>query len=165
MPRFTIRPAGPEDIGALDFALRSLSADLGDTHKATVADLAAAAFAEHPSFRALLAENGNETVGATVFSPLFSTRMGSPGVYVSDLWVGPAARGSGLGRRLLAAAMAEGNALWGARFIKLAVHHDNEDAQAFYERLDFIEIAGEHSLILSGAALTALEGGCDEGLS
>ena len=165
MPRFTIRSAGPDDIDALDLALRSLSVELGDGHRATAADLAVASLRDHPSFRALLAEGDGETVGAAVFSPLFSTRMGSPGIYVSDLWVGSAARGSGLGRRLLAAAMAEGSTVWGARFVKLAVHNDNAEAQAFYQRLGFVESAGEHSLILSGAALTALEGGGDESLS
>lgn len=157
MPRFTIRSVGPGDIDALDYALRQLSGDIGDDHKAGTADLAAAAFGKHPSFRAVIAEVDGKTAGVAMFSPLFSTTRGSAGIYVSDLWVGPAARGSGLGRRLLSAAMNEGRATWGADFIKLAVYHDNADAQAFYERLGFVESAGEHALTLSGDALMALE--------
>jgi len=157
MPRFAIRPAGPDDIDVLDHALRQLSQDIGDTHRASAADLAAAAFGKHPSFRAVIAEADGETAGVAMFSPLFSTTRGSPGIYVSDLWVGPAARGGGLGRRLLSAAMAEGRARWGAGFIKLAVYRDNAGARTFYERLGFVESAGEHAMILSGGALTALE--------
>lgn len=147
-----IRPATKADLARLDAALRALSADLGDRHRATVADLRAAGFGPLPAFRALLALDGDATLGAAVFSPLYSTTRGCPGAYVSDLWVAAAARGTGLGARLLAAVRDEAQALWSAGFLRLAVYADNPRAVTFYERLGFAPRSGETSMILEGAA-------------
>ena len=148
-----IRPATASDVALLDAALRALSADLGDGHRATVADLRAAGFGPVPAFRALLALDGDDAVGAAVFSPLYSTTRACPGAYVSDLWVAAPARGTGLGPRLLAAVRDEARALWGAGFLRLAVYADNPRAVAFYQRLGFAPRTGETSLILEGPAL------------
>jgi hypothetical protein len=45
-----IRRAGIDDMATLDAGLRALSADLGHTHRAGVAELADAALAPHPPF-------------------------------------------------------------------------------------------------------------------
>ncbi len=158
METIVIRRAGPDDVDALDRALRQLSHDMGDTHLASADDLRAAGFGVNPSFRAVIAEAADETAGIAVYSPLFSTKRGSAGIYVSDLWVSGTARGGGLGRRLLAAALSDGEAVWGARFIKLSVYHDNPRAFAFYDRLGFVESSDERAMVLEGAALKALEG-------
>ncbi len=148
-----IRPATEDDLARLDAALRALSADLGDRHRATAEGLRAAGFGASPAFRAMLALDGETTIGAAVFSPLYSTTRGFPGAYVSDLWVAAPARGTGLGARLLAAVRDEARALWGAGFLRLAVYEDNPRAVAFYERLGFAPRAGETSMILEGHAL------------
>lgn len=142
----------------LDGALAALSAAIGDRHLATASDLLAAGFRAEPAFHAQIAERAGLTIGAVVYSPVFSTSRGGAGIYVSDLFVSPQARGSGLGRRLLAAALADGEARWQARFIRLAVHHDNVAAAAFYARLGFSDASGERCLVLDGASVANLKG-------
>jgi ribosomal protein S18 acetylase RimI-like enzyme len=147
-----IRPAGPADAGALNAALAALSAHMGDPHRADAAALAEAMARDDPPFRALLAEAGGEVVGAAMFSPMYSTVKGGAGVYVSDLWVAAAARGTGLGRRLLGAAAAQGRRRWGARYLKLSVYDDNPQARAAYDRMGFSEDTGARWLTLQGDA-------------
>lgn len=151
-----IRPAGPEDLAALDAALRALSDDLGDTHRADAAALGRALFGPVPVARACLARRGTETAGVALFSPLFSTARGAPGLFVSDLWVAPEARGEGLGQRLLRAAAEEAATLWGAGFLRLIVHDHNPRARAFYDRLGFETLSGETALVLPGPAFDSL---------
>lgn len=153
MDGVVIRPAGAADVALLDTALRALSDDLGDTHRATVEDLRAAGFGAQPAFRALLALQGERAVGVALFSPLYSTTRGVPGAYVSDLWVAASARGAGLGQRLLAAVRDQARTLWGAGFIRLAVYQDNARALAFYHALGFAAHPGETSLVVAGADL------------
>lgn len=153
-----IRPAAPDDLDRLFAALAALAGDLGDPFQATRAGLAAACFGRVPAAVALLAERGEETVGACLVSPVFSTSWGSAGAYVSDLWVAPAERGSGLGRRLLAHAARLAAEDWGAGYVKLAVYEDNPRAAAFYARLGFAFQTRERTAILGGAALATLTG-------
>jgi ribosomal protein S18 acetylase RimI-like enzyme len=157
MKEIAIRKAGAADAGRLNKALRYLSHDIGDTHGATADMLARAGFGDHPVFRAQLAEMEGEVVGAALYSPVFSTVRASAGVYVSDLWVSPAARGQGLGRRLLKAVAADAGEVWDAGYLKLAVYDDNADAQAFYDRLGFTAAGGETILTLDETGLAALK--------
>jgi ribosomal protein S18 acetylase RimI-like enzyme len=158
MPPPRIRRAGPGDIATLDTGLRALSDALGHSHQAGRDALREAGFGPHPAFVGLLAEADDGLVGVALFSPLFSTVRGAAGIYVSDLWVAEAWRGRRLGAHLLAGARDEGAALWGARFLRLGVGHDNARARAFYERLGFTATTDETTFTLTGAALAALEG-------
>jgi ribosomal protein S18 acetylase RimI-like enzyme len=151
-----IRPATPGDLAALDTGLRALSRALGDTHRAEPATLERALFGPAPAARACLATAGDDLRGVVLFSPLFSTARGVPGLFVSDLWVAPEARGQGLGARLLSAAAAEATALWGAGFLRLVVHDHNPRARAFYDRLGFETLPGETALTLPGPAFETL---------
>lgn len=154
----TIRPVDKADLPLLDAALRALSDDLGDTHRATLDVLRAAGFGPCPAFHALLALDGADVVGAIMFSPVFSTVRGMPGLYVSDLWVSDAARGTGLGRRLLAAAAARAHGLWNAGYLRLDVYDDSAGAQGFYGRLGLEPMKGQRTLALSGQGFDRLKG-------
>lgn len=156
MDVLTIRTAKEEDIELLDHALRALSRDLDDTHVASADDLRRAGFGKDGAFVAVLATQKDAPVGAAIFTPIFSTTLGGPGAYVSDLWVSEHARGAGLGRRLLAGVAREARTRWGGGFIRLAVYSDNPRATAFYRRLGFALREGEIGLILSGDGFAGL---------
>jgi ribosomal protein S18 acetylase RimI-like enzyme len=126
----SIRRAGAEDAERLNAALVALSEVLGDTHVADAGALLRHGFNDVPAFSALIAETqAGELRGALLSSPVFSTTYGGAGVYVSDLWVSDDARGQGLGRRLLAAAIEMAPESWDVRFLKLAVYDDNPRAR------------------------------------
>lgn len=159
MDDISIRQAVPDDAIALNRALAQLSADMGDEHKATDADVARFCFAPSPVFHALLAEaSDGSIVGVAAYSPFFSTVYGSVGIYVSDLWVSEQARGRKLGQRILAAVRAFGLDAWDASFIRLNVYHDNPKALAFYERVGFEPTTDTQYMTLAGTAYDALGG-------
>lgn len=131
-----------DDLARLDLALCALSAELGDDHLAGLSDLRVALEGPTPAAQAVLALQADETLGATLFSPVFSTVAGTAGVYVSDLWVAGAARGRGLGRRLLAETALRAARLWRAEWITLAVYAKSTRSRQFYEGLGFAPQAG-----------------------
>jgi ribosomal protein S18 acetylase RimI-like enzyme len=157
MQAIVIAPVAEDDIPVLELALQQLAADLGDDYRADQTALAAAVCGPQASCVALLAMGGTAPVGAVLAAPVFSTLRGGTGLFVSDLWVAPGARGTGLARRLLAATLAEGVQRNAARFLKLSVYDDNPRARAAYDRLGFIAQATETNMILTGAALAALK--------
>jgi ribosomal protein S18 acetylase RimI-like enzyme len=148
-----IHTVTPETLPAFHAGLRHLSYHLGDAHHAGADALTAALFGPHPFALGLMASDGT---GALLAMPVFSTIHGGPGLYVSDLWVAEAARGSGMGRRLLSAALNQ--TLWGApRFLKLTVYEDNPSARAVYDRLGFQSQDADTAMLLEGARLTSLK--------
>ena len=72
---------------------------------------------------------------------------------MQDIWVEPAARAQGLGRKLLAEVMRAQD--WGARYLVLGVSPENVTASGFYERLGF-ERRGYEMMILKGPRVQAL---------
>ena len=148
MAEARIRTAGRSDAARLNDALFKLSADLGDRHLATDEAIADACSGDGRAFCAVIAETGEDVVGAALYSPVFSTRRGAAGLYVSDLWVASHRRGDRLGKRLLQAAARDAGARWGARFLRLAVYHDNIKARRFYERMGFTEMVEERVMVL-----------------
>jgi len=156
MDTIPIRHAAPEDAERLNTGLAALSATLGDAHRVDASVLARACFGETPAAHALLAEDGKDLAGVALFSPVVSTARGGAGVYVSDLWVAEAARGRGVGARLLAAVAGRADSLWGARFLKLAVYHTSPRARAFYDGLGFHAATDETVMTLDGAPFAAL---------
>ena len=158
MQDIRIKPVTRDHLPLLHDALTQLSAALGDRHAADLETLEAAGFGPRPVYRALIATKGDQPVGALVCSPLFSTTRGGAGLHVSDLWVAQSARGCGLGRRLLAHALADAQSTTPARFIRLAVYDDNPAARQFYHRLGFAAQPAESNMVLHGAAFERLKG-------
>jgi len=144
------------DLARLEAALRSLSADIGEDYTTDSATLAAALTGPQPAAYAILALQGDQTLGAAMFSPVFSTVRGAAGVYVSDLWVSGDARGQGLGAGVLAQAMREGTTRWQATWLKLAVYDHSHDAQQFYKRLGFEPAQGIQEMRLGPDGVDAL---------
>lgn len=70
---------------------------------ASKALLARHLFGRKPAAEVLLAEVGGRAVGMALFFNNFSTFLARPGIYLEDLYVEPAYRGQGLGRKLLQA--------------------------------------------------------------
>ena len=154
----TIRAAEARDLPAVETALRALAQDLNDPYRAQPGAVQTALFGLHPSAFAQIAPGADGPAGLVLFSPVFSTVRGGAGLYVSDLWVAPTARGQGLGRALLHSAAARAEALWGACFLRLAVYPDNTGAQAVYTALGFAPVTGETTMVLSGTAFQTLRG-------
>ena len=99
-----IRFAGPDDAALVLRLIRELATyeRAPEAVVATEADLLRHGFGPDPQFEALLAFVDREPAGMAVFHSRFSTWLGRPGIYLEDLYVVEAARGQGIGRRLMA---------------------------------------------------------------
>lgn len=151
-----IRSAQPGEGPRVNAALAALSADMGDTHRASDALVEAALFGPSPALYALLAEEAGRLQGVAVFSPQVSTYRGEIGVYVSDIWVDTAARGQGLGRALLVAVRDAAADRWGPGYLRLAVYDGNAAARRLYARLGFVENSAERWMTLNSEGAAAL---------
>lgn len=142
MTALSIRAATPADAAAIVRLVRELAAyeHMLDRVRLTEADVLAHGFGARPWFECVLAERDGEVAGLALFTHSYSTFEGAPGLFVEDLYVAEAARGQGLGRRLLAhlAAIALER---GCACLDLVVL-DWNPARAFYHRLGFGESEG-----------------------
>jgi GNAT superfamily N-acetyltransferase len=154
----TIRRAAEANLPVLHELLRALSTEIGygSTFRADIESLRLHGFGPRPLFRALLAEQADRVLGIAIYFPEFSTQRGQPGVYLQDIYLRPDARSTGLGRRLIGAAVRDASD-WGAVYLRLAAHTGNASALAFYDRLGFRHDPREHPLMVEGAALIQLE--------
>jgi GNAT superfamily N-acetyltransferase len=148
-----IRFATADDAGLLLRLIRELAVyeRAPDAVVATAEDLRRHGFGPDPQFEAILAFLDGEPAGAALFHPRFSTWLGRPCLYLEDLYVTEAARGRGVGRRLMArlAAIAIERG-WGR--IDFHVLEWNP-ARRFYERLglghvgDWLRYGGDEAAL------------------
>ncbi|CAM3975628.1 Protease synthase and sporulation negative regulatory protein PAI 1 [Novosphingobium lubricantis] len=132
----TVRPATPVDLSLIAELIRALAAyeKLADAVRFDEAGLAEKLFGPRPYAEVLIGEVDGVAQGFALFFHNFSTFEGKPGIYLEDLFVRPAARGSGLGKALLqrlAALAAERDC---AR-LEWSVLDWNEPAIGFYRSL------------------------------
>ncbi len=104
MTDIEITAAGAADVPAIFRFIRELAEYEKLAHEvvATEADIRHGLFGHRPYAEALIARAAGEPVGFALFFHNFSTFMGRPGLYLEDLYVTPAWRGRGIGRRLFA---------------------------------------------------------------
>ena len=99
----SIRPAEPRDVAAIVGLIRELAEfeQLAHLVQATPEKLHPHLFGERPAAEAVVAEAQGQVVAFALFFTNFSTFLAQPGLYLEDLYVQPAHRGTGLGRALL----------------------------------------------------------------
>jgi ribosomal protein S18 acetylase RimI-like enzyme len=131
----TIRQASADDAGVIHALICSLAESLGDRDRmsATVSDIRTALSGTEPALYAFIAERDAEVLGGATFFLTFSTWRGTRGVYLQDIYVSPAWRGNGGGKKLLARVVSWA-AEHGADHLRLSVDSDNQEAQAFYQK-------------------------------
>src|SRR5256885_12721949 len=103
MSAITLRFATIEDVSLLLQLIRELAVyeRAPEAVVASEEDLRRFGFGPERQFEALLAFLDGEPAGFALFHPRFSTWLGRPGMYLEDLFVTQAARGKGVGRRLM----------------------------------------------------------------
>ncbi len=153
----TIRPATPADLPLIAELIRGLAdyEQLAHEVRFDEATLAAQLFGPRPYAEVIIGEVDGAPQGFALFFHNFSTFEGRPGIYLEDLFVQPQARGSGLGKALL------------AELARIAVERDcarlewsvldwNEPAIGFYTSLGAKPMDGWTVFRVDGDALTAL---------
>lgn len=102
-----VRPARSAEVPEIHVMIGELAdfEKLRHQFVATVADLTEAFFGETPTAGALVAEEteSGRLVGYAIWFTTFSSFLGKAGIWLEDLYVRPAWRGRGAGKRLLTA--------------------------------------------------------------
>jgi GNAT superfamily N-acetyltransferase len=156
-----LRAAEPKDLPAIVGLIRELAAfeKLAHLLQVTPESLRTHLFGERPVVEALVAEvaatDEHTVVGFALYFTNFSTFLGKPGLYLEDLYVRPAQRGSGIGRALL------------QRLAAIAVQRDygrfewsvldwNQGAIGFYESMGATVLPDWRICRVTGEALLKL---------
>jgi len=135
-----IRPAVPEDAALLGRMLHEFNAEYGETEPSadTIAELARP---QLESGEILALFGGEAPDGFAQLRFHLSLYDAGPDACLEELWVRPAARGTGLGRSLLTAAM-DAARQRGATRIELNTSTDDDVARALYESAGFTNDEG-----------------------
>lgn len=153
----SIRFASEHEVAEVLAFIRELAVyeRLGDEVLATEAQLRTALFGARPYAEVVFACLDGTPVGFALFFHNFSTFLGRPGIYLEDLFVRPAARGRGIGKRLLAW-LARTALERGCARLDWAVLDWNEPSIGFYRSLGAVPLDEWTTFRLSGAALARL---------
>ncbi|MES2303123.1 MAG: GNAT family N-acetyltransferase [Pseudomonadota bacterium] len=152
-----IRPAVPADLPLVASLIRALAEyeKLADEVRFDEAVLGQKLFGPRPYAEVVIGEVDGVAQGFALFFHNFSTFEGKPGIYLEDLFVRPAARGSGLGKALLAHLAALAVERDCAR-LEWSVLDWNEPAIGFYKSLGARFMDGWTVMRVDDAALLRL---------
>lgn len=152
-----VRTATPADVPAILRLIRALATYEHEPHavKATEESLHQTLFAPDAQVFGHVAEIEGEVVGIAVWFLNYSTWTGKSGIYLEDLFVTDAARGTGAGRALFRALAREAQRRGCAR-IDWAVLDWNTPAMDFYRAIGGGPQSGWQPWRLDGAALEAM---------
>ncbi|WP_295528679.1 GNAT family N-acetyltransferase [Novosphingobium sp. Chol11] len=153
----SIRSAGPADLPLIAELIRALAdyEQLADEVRFDEAVLGDRLFGARRYAEVLIGEVDGAAQGFALFFHNFSTFEGRPGIYLEDLFVQPAARGSGLGKALLAKLAALALERDCAR-LEWSVLDWNEPAIGFYRSLGAQMMDAWTVMRVDGAALAKL---------
>jgi GNAT superfamily N-acetyltransferase len=153
----SIRPAAPGDLPLIAQLIRDLAAYEKLAHEVRFEDavLGEKLFGARPYAEVVIGELDGTAQGFALFFHNFSTFEGKPGIYLEDLFVRPAARGSGLGKALLAHLAALALERDCAR-LEWSVLDWNEPAIGFYRKLGARLLDEWTGMRVDGAALARL---------
>ena len=153
----SIRPATPGDVSLILQLIHELAEyeQLADTVKATADDLHLQLFGQRPVAEVLIGEVDGAAAGFALFFHSFSTFLGRRGLYLEDLYVRPAHRGHGVGRRLMTHLAALAVERGCGRF-EWSVLDWNAPAIGFYRAIGAVGQDGWTVQRLDGEALRAL---------
>ena len=155
----SVRPATRADLPRILALVHELAAyeEAPDQVEATEADFEQVLFPADgaPTAYAHVAEVEGEVVGIAVWFLTFSTWTGTNGIWLEDLFVDPARRGTGLGRALLAA-LAHECVARGLRRLEWCVLNWNTPSIEFYEALGATPQDEWTTYRMSGEALATL---------
>jgi GNAT superfamily N-acetyltransferase len=156
-PGPTLRPATGADVPAILACIRGLAEYERLAHEciATESLLRETLFGPVPAAEVVLAEHGGETIGFALWFRSYSTFLARPGIYLEDLFVFPAWRGRGIGRRLLGH-LARTAVERGYGRLEWAVLDWNTDAIRFYESLGARPMSDWTTYRVTGDALASL---------
>ncbi len=153
----TLRLATVEDTGLILEFIEGLAEYEKLAHQ-VVADedqLRRSLFGDRPAAEVLIAEFNREPAGFALFFLNYSTFLARQGLYLEDLFVKPALRGHGIGRRLLSR-LAQIAVERGCGRFEWSVLDWNEPAIRFYENLGARAMDGWTIFRMDGDALSEL---------
>jgi GNAT superfamily N-acetyltransferase len=152
-----IREATEEDVPLILSLIRELAEyeKLSDEVVATEDGLRDSMFGERRYAEVFIAEHDGAPAGFALFFHNFSTFLGKPGLYLEDLYVKPAFRGAGIGKKLLVrlASLAVGR---GCGRLEWWVLDWNEPAIGFYRSVGAEPMDDWTVYRVSGSALEDL---------
>lgn len=152
----TLRPATPDDCAAIVGLITELAVFEKLEHLVVVTPetLRPQLFGPRPAAEAVVGEVGGQVVAFALFFTNFSTFLGQPGLYLEDLYVQPAHRGSGLGKALLQHLGALAVERGCGRF-EWSVLDWNENAIRFYKKMGATVMPDWRICRVTGPALQA----------
>lgn len=139
-PPFILRPAVPEDAGAIAELCNGLAVHSGES--GTMMD--AAKVLNHllppdSGFALLVAERNGAVVGYALYQVAYESAHGAKGLYLSDLFVAPKARRMGIASALIAEVAARGKRD-GGEFLWWVEKVDSPVAKTLYGKLADISV-------------------------